>query len=339
MDVELKSHYYNYYNQANRYKTDKPMEAGWVKQYKQVTDRVESDNYSQNDEYFKSMVSLENAYYDVGVANRAKYSNYNDLQSAIYQKYMLSGSYDNYSQQEKTAMYRNELSMSAFGYCSDLNDPRIGGSAHIGTEQEKQEFNRSSVNSQLQNIFKNAGIDFSSLQKNNISFSIEPHDYKLSVKGLDKNDILKTQIEELLNSNNNSVELFTHVLNSTRNKGMLIPDDVMKKFTVAKSIKSVADVDFRDFKQVGNGLYNSAGENILDVFKDALKNNNRVPLQFIGDAYDDFESRVNQITSKDVNSIPDLILNIDYVNGQLIDTDNSHLLNGAKSGSVLDIKA
>ncbi len=290
MEIEVKSHYYNYYNVKGRYTTSEPQKAGWVEKYESVEDRIEGNNNNKDSEVFKAYVKLEDIYYDLGVANRAKYSSYEELQNAIAQKYSSTEYYGKYSVAERNAMYQNELSMSAFGYCSNMNDPRLNGEVHAETDSEKKSYNRQCVNNQINNIFTNNGISLASFGNSSFTFIINPYTYQLTVEGNADKSIM-SQMETLLNENGNSKELFFHILNSIGSTN--IDKNVLAKYRAASMLREYTNLDIRNFTQTKDGLIDVDGNNILDVFKRSIKESSKVPSEFKGAAYDIFEEYLN----------------------------------------------
>ena len=325
MEIDVKSHYYNYYNVKGRYTTSEPQKAGWVEKYESVEDRIEGNNSNKDSELYKAYVKLEDIYYDLGAANRAKYSSYDELQTAIGQKYLFSNSpyYGKYSYTERRAMYENELSMSAFGYCGNMNDPRLNGAVHAETDSEKKSYNRQCVNNQINNIFTNNGISYTLFGNSSFTFIINPYTYQLTVEGNADKSIM-SQMETLLNENGNSKELFFHILNSIGSTN--IDKNVLAKYRAASMLREYTNLDIRNFTQTKDGLIDGDGNNILDVFKKSIKESSKVPSEFKGAAYDIFEEYIKQITSTDVNSIDDMYLSIGFENGQLKDMSNSNII-------------
>ena len=325
MEIDVKSHYYNYYNVKGRYTTSEPQKAGWVEKYESVEDRIEGNNSNKDSELYKAYVKLEDIYYDLGAANRAKYSSYDELQTAIGQKYLFSNSpyYGKYSYTERRAMYENELSMSAFGYCGNMNDPRLNGEVHAETDSEKKSYNRQCVNNQINNIFTNNGISQSLFGNSSFTFIINPYTYQLIVEGNADKSIM-SQMETLLNENGNSKELFFHILNSIGSTN--IDKNVLAKYRAASMLREYTNLDIRNFTQTKDGLIDGDGNNILDVFKKSIKESSKVPSEFKGAAYDIFEEYIKQMTSTDVNSIDDMYLSIGFENGQLKDMSNSNII-------------
>ena len=323
MEIELKSHYYNYYNVKGRYKTSEPKKASWIERYESVEDRIEGNNESKDSELYKAYVKLENIYYDLGVANRAKYSSYEELQNAIAQKYSSAEYYSKYSSAERNAMYQNELSMSAFGFCGNMSDPRLGGPVHGETDSEKKSYNRQCVNNQINNIFTNNGISRAFFENSSFSFIINPYTYRLTVEGNGDKSIM-SKMEALLNENGNSKELIFHILNSIGSAN--VNKNVLAKYRVASLLREYTDLDIRNFTQTKDGLIDGDGNNILDVFRKSIQESSKVPSEFKGAAYDNFAGYVNQITKVDINNIDDMYLSIGFENGQLKDMNNSNII-------------
>ena len=324
MEIEVRSHYYNYYNVKGRYTTSDPVKAGWAERYESVEDRIEGNNSNKDSELYKAYVKLEDIYYDLGVVNRSKYSSYEELQNAIAQKYSSAEYYGKYTVTERNAMYQNELSMSAFGYCGNMNDPRLNGAVHAETDSEKKSYNRQCVNNQINNIFTNNGISQTFFGNNSFTFIINPYTYQLTVEGNADKSIMSL-METLLNENGNSKELFFHILNSIGSTN--IDKNVLAKYRAASLLREYTDLDIRNFTQTKDGLIDGNGNNILDVFKKSIKESSKVPSEFKGAAYDIFEEYIKQMTATDVNSIDDMYLSIGFENGQLKDMSNSNIIN------------
>lgn len=320
--MELKSHYYNYYNVQGRYTPEAKEKTSWEKLYTPVTDHIEGNNHNPESELFKAYVNLENYYYDLGVKNRAKYSSYEDLQQALAEKYFSVNSsyFKNYTATQRQAMYDNELSMSAFGYATNINDPLIGGEVKGESDKEKQDYNRQMVSSQLQNILKQNGID---LKSADITFIIEPNTYNLKILGLD-DEGLKSKIENLLNQNNNSKELFFHILQSLRTNEFNFNEGVIEKYRAVSEFFNLTGLDLNTFTQNGANFVDKNGVNALELYKNALENS-YIPLEFRSVAFENFKNMLESFKELDFSKIPELTLQIGYKDGMLYDLEHSHL--------------
>lgn len=314
--------YNNYYNINGRYTTETPQTPAWKKKYEVTTDKIKSNNYSQNSDVYKAYCKLEETYYSASVSNRSKYKSVDELSNALSQKYLFNPKYKDYTYSQRRAMYENELEMTLYGCLSgggNLNDPHLTGAVSDPSEEEKISYNRQMVNLQFQNILSNIGISLDSLD--NIMLTIEPFDYNLKVSGIDNQEIIKL-LEEALNNDNNSYQLFFHILH---NCSTSISNDVRTKYRVLKEFQNVTGLDLRDFVQVNDVFIDKDGKNALDIYKEFLRTTTSIPTEFKGNAYSYFESLLGKISKGKFSEIPDLYLSIGYKNGRLYDVSNEEV--------------
>ena len=263
----------------------------------------------------------------MGVRNRAKYTTVSQVYAALSEKYS-SDYYKQFSELEVTAMYDNELEMTLFGCLGgggNLDDPHLKGEVRDVTEKQAHEYNRKTINMQLCNIFGNAGIDSAMLSKYNMTFSIDPYDYSLKVSGVDDAG-LTAMLENLLNKDHNARELFYHIMHSNRAS---ISDYAKTKYHTLNSFASVTGQDPRQYRQTETGLVNGRGENILDIYREALKTSDAVPAQFKGTAYNVFEENIKKLLAEGFYRIPDLNLRIGYKDGMLQDLPNEDIMHNS----------
>ncbi len=263
----------------------------------------------------------------MGVRNRAKYTTVSQVYAALSEKYS-SDYYKQFSELEVTAMYDNELEMTLFGCLGgggSFYDPHLKGEVRDVTEKQAHEYNRKTINMQLCNIFGNAGIDSAMLSKYNMTFSIDPYNYSLKVSGVDDAG-LTAMLEKLLNKDHNARELFYHIMHSNRAS---ISDYAKAKYHTLNSFASVTGQDPRQYRQTEAGLVNDRGENILDIYREALKTSDAVPAQFKGTAYNVFEENIKKLLAEGFYRIPDLNLSIGYKDGMLQDLPNEDIMHNS----------
>ena len=316
--------YYNYYNISYRYTSNLPEKPDWKRKLELVEDKVKSNNYDPESERYKAFEKLEDTYYAMGVRNRAKYTTVSQVYAALSEKYS-SNYYKQFSELEVTAMYDNELHMTLYGCLNgggNLDDPHLKGEVRDVTEKQAHEYNRKTINMQLCNIFGNAGIDSAMLNKYNMTFSIDPYNYSLKVSGVDDAG-LTAMLEKLLNKDHNARELFYHIMHSNRAS---ISDYAKAKYHTLNSFASVTGQDPRQYRQTEAGLVNDRGENILDIYREALKTSDAVPAQFKGTAYNVFEENIKKLLAEGFYRIPDLNLSIGYKDGMLQDLSNADIM-------------
>lgn len=79
---------------------------------------------------------------------------------------------------------------------------------HKVSDPEEDSFNRQMVNRQIENILSEAGVSVN--EGENLTFSIDPYSYEISVKG-NITEEKRSQIESALNQGENGFNLYTHV--------------------------------------------------------------------------------------------------------------------------------
>ncbi len=319
--------FYNYYNISYRYTPETPKTPAWKEDLKIVKDKVKSNNRDSESERYKAFEKLEDTYYAMGVKNRAKYTTVSQVYAALSEKYS-SDYYKQFSELEVTAMYDNELHMTLYGCLNgggNLDDPHLKGEVRDVTEKQAHEYNRKTINMQLCNIFGNAGIDSAMLSKYNMTFSIDPYNYSLKVSGVDDAG-LTAMLEKLLNKDHNARELFYHIMHSNRAS---ISDYAKAKYHTLNSFASVTGQDPRQYRQTEAGLVNGRGENILDIYREALKTSDAVPAQFKGTAYNVFEENIKKLLAEGFYRIPDLNLRVGYKDGILQDLSNEDIMHNS----------
>ena len=310
----LNTAYYNYYNVKGRYSPETPQTPSWKKLYTETDDKIQSNNHNPESELCQAFLKLEETYYAVSVSNREKYKTEDALKQALAEKYLTGSAYSQYSRTERQAMYQNELNMSLFGCSSfNLNDPHLNGPVMGETDEERAEYNRQRVNTQINSILANAQIDTGSLGK--ITFFIEPYNHTLSVAGVENPDTAAA-IESLLNEGRNATELFYHIFKSNY---FGLAEDIKTKYRLIQDFKNITGLDLRLFHQTENGLENDSGQNALDLYREGLKTTGSVPAAYKGVAYDLFAEKITLLGENFAN-IPEMPLSIDFENGQLQDT-------------------
>ena len=141
-------------------------------------------------------------------------SKYCDVTSPNFCSYM--------TEDQRSIAYRNEKRMlqtegkysagfARYDYAlRNYKDVYTGASRSTGyirnTDKEKQ-YARSVVNQQISNLFSKNGISLS--KQADLTFSIDPYTYQLTVSGNADRDTL-SQIEKLLNEGDNAKNIWTH---------------------------------------------------------------------------------------------------------------------------------
>ncbi|MCY7674063.1 DUF4885 family protein [Bacillus safensis] len=267
----------------------------------------------------RRMKILDEKYEKINEQNKR----FNDPQDHIYNKYR--NPYSSYfrsdlTKPEREAAYIMEMSWARNnkGGQYDFNDAIFRNEKRYDPTQESVEkkiFNRQKVNEQLQDLFSKNGI---TIPKNtNLTFTIDPNNFKLVVSG-SKDESLMKQIEGLLNTSNNTRELFFHIMKSRNDDSTQFTPDSLAKFHLVNQIKTVTGYNLKDLNIVNGQFVTDNGTNIFDLYKEELLKN-PYTAENARIAASHYGAQLFDLAKNGFDSIPDLVLSIGYQNGSLQD--------------------
>ncbi|MEC3590896.1 DUF4885 family protein [Bacillus pumilus] len=180
---------------------------------------------------------------------------------------------------------------------------------------EKKMLNRQKVNEQLQALFSTNGLN---IPKNtNLTFTIDPNHFKLVVGGSTDESLTK-QIEDLLNTTNNTRELFFHIMKSRNDDSTQFTPDTLAKFHLVNQIKTVTGYNLKDLSIVNGQFVTDKGTNIFDIYKEELLKN-PYTAENARIAASHYGAQLFDLAKNGFDSIPDLVLSIGYQNDSLYD--------------------
>lgn len=231
--------------------------------------------------------------------------------------------------EEREAAYDNEINMLKYGKINGCNmrDSLFRGITFPNANEEDEDqktFNRQVANSEMDNLFKENRIEVP--EGTELSFSIDPYSYNLTVSGTQDKG-LKEKIEELLNSGDNSKELYNHILSSSQYgiaKSTQFTLDGFRKYDLYHEALDVTGIDIRSLTEKDGSYYTKDGQNITDIFNSKLEEMAKsakpyVPKQYTGVCEETFASMIQEMSYKGWNNIPDMMLSINYSDNKLQD--------------------
>ncbi|MHA4767487.1 DUF4885 family protein [Bacillus altitudinis] len=267
----------------------------------------------------RRMKILDEKYEKINEQNKR----FKDPQSHIYDKYR--NPYSSYfrsdlTKVEREAAYTMEMSWARNnkGGQYDFNDAIFRNEKRYDPTQESVEkklLNRQKVNEQLQALFSTNGLN---IPKNaNLTFTIDPNHFKLVVSGSTDESLIK-QVEDILNTSNNTRELFFHIMKSRNDDSTQFTPDSLAKFHLVNQIKTVTGYDLKDLSIVNGQFVTDTGANIFDIYKEELLKN-PYTAENARIAASHYGAQLFDLAKNGYDSIPDLVLSIGYENGSLYD--------------------
>ncbi|MFW0912322.1 DUF4885 family protein [Bacillus altitudinis] len=221
---------------------------------------------------------------------------------------------------ERDAAYSMEIGWANHGRGGyyNFNDAAFRNENRYDPTQESVEkklLNRQKVNEQLQALFSTNGLN---IPKNaNLTFTIDPNHFKLVVSGSTDESLIK-QVEDILNTSNNTRELFFHIMKSRNDDSTQFTPDSLAKFHLVNQIKTVTGFDLKDLSIVNGQFVTDTGANIFDIYKEELLKN-PYTAENARIAASHYGAQLFDLAKNGYDSIPDLVLSIGYENGSLYD--------------------
>lgn len=291
-----------------------------------VTDTGEETVIQSNNPYESEsdirIKMLDEKYSRMNAINKTK----SDPLGYIKDKYQNSKSpyfRSDLSAAERQAAYDNETEWLFKGKAQNYNLQdaafrNVTFNGEVEAENAKV-YQRSQVNQQLQVLLNRNHIHIP--QGIELTFTITPIDYKVQVSGTDDQALIE-QIEQVLQSGDNSKELFLHIMKSQSSDSTQFSEEAYKKYQAAREMYEVTGYHLKDLEVIDGRYVTPDGRDLLDVYKEELEKN---PLQKQTASYaiSHYRSELSKIAEAGYDTIPDFILSINYSNGSLRDVGQS----------------
>lgn len=245
------------------------------------------------------------------------------------------------SRMEREIAYNHEMDYLKNNKLTKINyiDPNLKDLTSIHgyiEELEEKKFNRESVNTQFQQLLDKYSISVP--KDTNLTFTIDPYDYKVSVSGIDDKN-LSSLIEDVLNTASNSKGLFSHIYNSTLDNNSQVIKEKSDKKTLFHEIKNRTGYDLRDLENIDGKFLTQDGTDILELYKIGVINSKNIPEEYKGMVFELYSGKLTELAKKGFENIEDLNLSIDYKNGSFYDLGQSENFGTGKTKWIDELKA
>ncbi|TYS09416.1 DUF4885 domain-containing protein [Bacillus subtilis] len=319
-------------NQFNYSKTSVAGNSGtFSKVYQSANDRtvmdtgeetvIQSNNPYESESDIRIKI-LDEKYSRINAINKTK----SDPLGYIKDKYQNSKSpyfRSDLSAAERQAAYDNETEWLFKGKAQNYNlqDAAFRNVTFHGEVEAENEkvYQRSQVNQQLQVLVNRNDIHIP--EGTELTFTITPIDYKVQVSGT-KDEALIKQIEQALQSGDNSKELFLHIMKSQSIDSTQYSEEAYQKYQAAREMYDVTGYQLKDLEVIDGRYVTPDGRDLLDVYKEELEKD-PVQKQTASYAISHYRSELSKMAEAGYDAIPDFILSIDYSNGSLRDVGQS----------------
>lgn len=306
--------YYNYYNNPSRYS---PTEV--VDRYQQMVDRAAGDEiYTNNEDPYsdrnKALRKLDEELASTAASIRSRCRTQQEVHAYLSQKYFGTSDFaytKKWTDPERYAMYENEYNAVCYGTIGsgNFNDPRLSGEVKFKTyeeqESDKKAANQRIISNQISSFLQNNGICIEENQS--FRLSINPYSYLVQASG-DMSEVLLQKIKELLESKNDSRDIFCWGLNN----GAKYSEESLTKWRAYQNVKKYSGLELSQLQLIDGKFYTEDGKDAWELVKEGISKDSAIALEFKGAAYEYVRGLMDVVAGKGWDNIPDIQMDIMY---------------------------
>lgn len=247
------------------------------------------------------------------------------------------------TKEERNAAHSNEFDFQRWGKDNgnfDLRDPifkeRDNSSLFDNVDvAQRKAFDREKVNTQFQSLLNKYNVTIP--QDTKLSFTIDPNTLKATVSGTDDKTLAKS-VEDVINTANNATELFYHITSSVSDDSTQYTPSQYTKFNLTKKVKDLTGYTLKDLEIKDGKFITPNGTDVAEIYAKKINENpnlsdNYKMLYISADIAD-----LKKLAKDGFDSVPDLVLSIDYQNNSFYDVKQSENFGTQKSGWINELK-
>lgn len=306
--------YYNYYNNPHRYS---PTEV--VDRYQEMVDRATGDEiYANNEDPYsdknKALRNLDEELASTAASIRSRCRTQQEVHVYLSKKYFGTSDFaytKKWTDPERYAMFENEYNAVCYGTIGggNFNDPRLSEKVQFKTYEEQKmdekAANQRIISNQISSFLQNHGIRIEENQS--FHLSINPYSYFVQASG-DMSEVLLQKIKELLESNNDSRDIFYWGLKN----GAKYSEESLTKWRAYQNVKRYSGLELPQLQLIDGKFYTEDGKDAWELVKEGIRTDNSIATEFKGAANDYVRGLMDVIADKGWNNIPDIQMDIMY---------------------------
>lgn len=306
--------YYNYYNNPHRYS---PTEV--VDRYQEMVDRATGDEiYVNNEDPYsdknKALRNLDEELASTAASIRSRCRTQQEVHVYLSQKYFGTSDFaytKKWTDPERYAMFENEYNAVCYGTIGggNFNDPRLSEKVQFKTYEEQKmdekAANQRIISNQISSFLQNHGIRIEENQS--FHFSINPYSYFVQASG-DMSEVLLQKIKELLESNNDSRDIFYWGLKN----GAKYSEESLTKWRAYQNVKRYSGLELPQLQLIDGKFYTEDGKDAWELVKEGIRKDSSIATEFKGAANDYVRGLMDVIADKGWDNIPDIQMDIMY---------------------------
>ena len=298
---------------------------------------IQARNSYVNPDEAKRVKMLEDHYSKMNAENKMfanPYAHSSEKYFDIYSPYYIQG----LSQKERVIASDTEIKYlnggKMFSYEDAIlkNELPIFGDIEVA---EEKAFNREKVNTQFQSLLKKYNVTVP--QDTELSFTIDPNTLKATVSGTDDKTLAKS-VEDVINTADNATELFYHISSSVSDDSTQYTPRQYSKFNLTKQIKDVTGYSLKDLEIKDGKFMTPDGIDVAEIYTKKINENPKMSDYYKMMSIGSNVADLKKLAKDGFDSVPDLVLSIDYQNNSFYDVKQSENFGTEKSGWSKDWK-
>ncbi len=291
----------------------------------------------------EARIKMLNDYYPKVVEENNQFENpYNhiwDKYNNISSPYYIQG----LTKEEREATYTNEFNFQRWGKDSgtyDLRDSMFRNrdnsslNDNVNVAEEKA-FNREKVNTQFQSLLNKYNITIP--QDTKLSFTIDPNTLKATVTGTDDETLTKS-VQDVINTADNAKQLFLHIVSSRSDDSTQYSGASDSKFNLTQNIKDATGYTLKDLEIKDGKFITPDGTDIVEIYAKKINENSKMSEDHKMMIISADTADLKKLAKDGFDSVPDLVLSIDYQNNSFYDVKQSENFGTEKSGWIKELK-
>ena len=291
----------------------------------------------------EARIKMLNDYYPKVVEENNQFENpYNH----IWDKYNNTSSpyyIQGLTKEEREATYTNEFNFQRWGKDSgtyDLRDSMFRNrdnsslNDNVNVAEEKA-FNREKVNTQFQSLLNKYNITIP--QDTKLSFTIDPNNLKATVSGSDDETLTKS-VQDVINTADNAKQLFLHIVSSRSDNSTQYSGASDSKFNLTQNIKDATGYTLKDLEIKDGKFITPDGTDIAQLYAKKINENSKMSEDHKMMIISADTADLKKLAKNGFDSVPDLVLSIDYQNNSFYDVKQSENFGTEKNGWIKELK-
>ena len=247
------------------------------------------------------------------------------------------------TKEEREAAHTNEFRFQNQGEKNGnymlLDDPIFKSmgpvSGGIIETAEEKAFNREKVNTQFQSLLNKYNVTIP--QDTKLSFTIDPNTLKATVSGTNDETLAKS-VENVINTADNAKQLFLHIFSSRSDDSTQYNGPSASKFGLTQEMKDKTGYNLKDLEIKDGKFITPDGTNLAEIYAKKVNENSKMSDYQKQASISGYGARLAELAKNGFDSVPDLVLSIDYQNNSFYDVKQSENFGTEKSGWIKEWK-